>query len=89
MERSENGMFSLNLRLYPGRYEVIICPFTPNIYMRTSSDSFQFPNVLQIKFIVDGVWKNDPLRPTVHNNGHENNLLIVTWLEVCTPVVFL
>jgi len=30
MERSENGMFSLNLRLYPGRYEVIICPFTPN-----------------------------------------------------------
>ncbi|CAD6206199.1 unnamed protein product [Miscanthus lutarioriparius] len=52
MERSENGMFSLNLRLYPGRYE--------------------------IKFIVDGVWKNDPLRPTVHNNGHENNLLIVT-----------
>ncbi|KAG0548123.1 hypothetical protein BDA96_01G139600 [Sorghum bicolor] len=52
MERSENGMFSLNLRLYPGRYE--------------------------IKFIVDGVWKNDPLRPTVHNNGHENNLLLVT-----------
>ncbi|AQK63784.1 hypothetical protein Zm00014a_032747 [Zea mays] len=52
LERSENGMFSLNLRLYPGRYE--------------------------IKFIVDGVWKNDPLRPTVHNNGHENNLLLVT-----------
>ncbi|WVZ60120.1 LOW QUALITY PROTEIN: hypothetical protein U9M48_010181 [Paspalum notatum var. saurae] len=49
LERLESGMFSLNLRLYPGRYE--------------------------IKFIVDGVWKNDPLRPTVHNNGHENNLL--------------
>ncbi|CAL4935304.1 unnamed protein product [Urochloa decumbens] len=49
---SERGMFSLNLRLYPGRYE--------------------------IKFIVDGVWKNDPLRPTVYNNGHENNLLVVT-----------
>ncbi|KAK3149699.1 hypothetical protein QOZ80_3AG0221090 [Eleusine coracana subsp. coracana] len=52
MERSERGIFSLNLRLYPGRYE--------------------------IKFIVDGVWKNDPLRPTVYNNGHENNLLVVT-----------
>ncbi|CAN6281866.1 unnamed protein product [Urochloa humidicola] len=53
LERSsERGMFSLNLRLYPGRYE--------------------------IKFIVDGVWKNDPLRPTVYNNGHENNLLVVT-----------
>jgi len=45
-------MLTLNLRLYPGRYE--------------------------IKFIVDGVWKNDPLRPTVYNNGHENNLLVVT-----------
>uniref|UniRef100_M1BHL7 Isoamylase N-terminal domain containing protein n=1 Tax=Solanum tuberosum TaxID=4113 RepID=M1BHL7_SOLTU len=32
----------------------------------------------QIKFIVDGIWKVDPLRPVVHNNGHENNLLIVT-----------
>ncbi|KAL6637629.1 hypothetical protein ACP70R_025201 [Stipagrostis hirtigluma subsp. patula] len=52
MERSDRGIFSLNLRLYPGRYE--------------------------IKFIVDGVWKNDPLRPTVYNNGHENNLLVVT-----------
>ncbi|XP_052146462.1 protein FLOURY ENDOSPERM 6, chloroplastic [Oryza glaberrima] len=52
MERSERGTFSLNLRLYPGRYE--------------------------IKFIVDGVWRNDPLRPLVSNNGHENNLLTVT-----------
>ncbi|XP_047088260.1 protein FLOURY ENDOSPERM 6, chloroplastic-like [Lolium rigidum] len=52
MERSERGIFSLNLRLYPGRYE--------------------------IKFIVDGVWKNDPLRPTLNNHGHENNLLMVT-----------
>uniref|UniRef100_A0A0E0D4Q2 AMP-activated protein kinase glycogen-binding domain-containing protein n=1 Tax=Oryza meridionalis TaxID=40149 RepID=A0A0E0D4Q2_9ORYZ len=51
MERSERGTFSLNLRLYPGRYE--------------------------IKFIVDGVWRNDPLRPLVSNNGHENNLLTV------------
>ncbi|XP_062212074.1 protein FLOURY ENDOSPERM 6, chloroplastic-like isoform X2 [Phragmites australis] len=52
LERSERGIFSINLRLYPGRYE--------------------------IKFIVDGVWKNDLLRPTVYNNGHENNLLVVT-----------
>uniref|UniRef100_A0A3B6IM94 AMP-activated protein kinase glycogen-binding domain-containing protein n=1 Tax=Triticum aestivum TaxID=4565 RepID=A0A3B6IM94_WHEAT len=52
MEQSEGGIFSYNLRLYPGRYE--------------------------IKFIVDGVWKNDPLRPTVNNNGNENNLMIVT-----------
>lgn len=51
LERLDSSMFSLNLRLYPGRYE--------------------------IKFIVDGVWKIDPLRPTVHNNGHENNLLVV------------
>ncbi|GLT36991.1 hypothetical protein SLA2020_113350 [Shorea laevis] len=52
MERSRNGVFSLYLKLYPGRYE--------------------------IKFIVDGKWKIDPLRPIVHNYGHENNLLIVT-----------
>ncbi|KAK4376743.1 hypothetical protein RND71_003039 [Anisodus tanguticus] len=32
----------------------------------------------QIKFIVDGIWKVDPLRPVVHSDGHENNLLIVT-----------
>ncbi|XP_042496923.1 protein PTST homolog 2, chloroplastic-like [Macadamia integrifolia] len=52
MEKSSGGIFSVNVKLYPGRYE--------------------------IKFIVDGVWKIDPLRPTVHNNGHENNLLIVS-----------
>ncbi|CAK7332821.1 unnamed protein product, partial [Dovyalis caffra] len=32
----------------------------------------------EIKFIVDGEWRIDPLRPIVHNNGHENNLLIIT-----------
>ncbi|PIN15215.1 hypothetical protein CDL12_12147 [Handroanthus impetiginosus] len=52
MERSKTGIFSVSLKLYPGRYE--------------------------IKFIVDGVWKVDPLRPIVNNNGYENNLLIVT-----------
>ncbi|ONK65303.1 uncharacterized protein A4U43_C07F35740 [Asparagus officinalis] len=51
MERSSSGMFTLHLKLYPGRYE--------------------------IKFIVDGVWMIDPLRPTVFNNSYENNLLII------------
>ncbi|KAI9168862.1 hypothetical protein LWI28_002987 [Acer negundo] len=51
MEKSSTGIFSLCLKLYPGRYE--------------------------IKFIVDGEWKIDPLRPIVHNNGYENNLLII------------
>lgn len=37
-----------------------------------------YPGSYEIKFIVDGIWKVDPLRPVVHNNGHENNLLIVT-----------
>ncbi|MCD7468549.1 hypothetical protein HAX54_006893 [Datura stramonium] len=37
-----------------------------------------YPGRYEIKFIVDGIWKIDPLRPIVHNNGHENNLLIVT-----------
>ncbi|XP_011006588.1 PREDICTED: uncharacterized protein LOC105112553 isoform X3 [Populus euphratica] len=52
MEKSSVGIFSLYLKLYPGRYE--------------------------IKFIVDGEWRIDPLRPIVHNNGYENNLLIIT-----------
>ncbi|XP_073134103.1 protein PTST homolog 2, chloroplastic [Henckelia pumila] len=52
MEKSETGIFSVSLMLYPGRYE--------------------------IKFIVDGMWKVDPLRPIVNNNGYQNNLLIVT-----------
>ncbi|XVF44150.1 hypothetical protein PTKIN_Ptkin02bG0097900 [Pterospermum kingtungense] len=52
MERSSTGVFSLCLKLYPGKYE--------------------------IKFIVDGQWTIDPLRPIVSNNGYENNLLIIT-----------
>ncbi|KAB5537590.1 hypothetical protein DKX38_015123 [Salix brachista] len=52
MEKSSLGVFSLYLKLFPGRYE--------------------------IKFIVDDEWKIDPLRPIVHNNGYENNLLIIT-----------
>ncbi|XP_028792540.1 protein PTST homolog 2, chloroplastic-like isoform X2 [Neltuma alba] len=51
MEKSNSGVFSAYLQLYPGKYE--------------------------IKFIVDGEWKIDPLRPVVHNNGYENNLLII------------
>ncbi|KAM0965046.1 hypothetical protein ACFX2C_021010 [Malus domestica] len=52
MEKSRTGIFSLCLKLYPGRYE--------------------------IKFIVDGKWRIDPLRPIVRNNGYENNVLIIT-----------
>lgn len=37
-----------------------------------------YPGKYEIKFIVDGEWRIDPLRPTVKNNGFENNLLIVT-----------
>lgn len=51
MEKNNSGVFSLCLKLYPGRYE--------------------------IKFIVDGVWAVDPLRPITNNNGFKNNLLIV------------
>uniref|UniRef100_A0A1J3HGR2 5'-AMP-activated protein kinase subunit beta-2 n=1 Tax=Noccaea caerulescens TaxID=107243 RepID=A0A1J3HGR2_NOCCA len=52
MKKAENGVFSLTLKLYPGKYE--------------------------IKFIVDGQWKVDPLRPIVTCNGYENNLLIIS-----------
>ncbi|XP_031482191.1 protein PTST homolog 2, chloroplastic-like [Nymphaea colorata] len=52
MERTSSGVFVLNLKLYPGRYE--------------------------IKFIVDGMWRIDPLRTVLSNNGHENNLLVVS-----------
>ncbi|XP_022998696.1 protein PTST homolog 2, chloroplastic-like isoform X1 [Cucurbita maxima] len=52
MVRSSVGVFSLFLKLSPGKYE--------------------------IKFIVDGQWKIDPLRPIVISSGYENNLLIIT-----------
>ncbi|CAH8253436.1 unnamed protein product [Arabidopsis lyrata] len=52
MKKAENGVFSLSLKLYPGKYE--------------------------IKFIVDGQWKVDPLRPIVSCGGYENNLLIIS-----------
>lgn len=51
MKESSTGVFSLCLKLYPGKYE--------------------------IKFIVDGEWRVDPLRPVVNDNGYENNLLII------------
>lgn len=49
---------------------------------RSNSDTFSlrlklYPGRFEIKFIVDGVWKVDPHRPTVKNNGHVNNLLLV------------
>lgn len=37
-----------------------------------------YPGRHEIKFVVDGIWRIDPLRPIVHNNGYENNLLIIT-----------
>ncbi|KAK8968882.1 hypothetical protein KSP40_PGU013982 [Platanthera guangdongensis] len=37
-----------------------------------------YPGRYEIKFIVDGVWTVDPLRPVVNSNGFQNNLLIVT-----------
>ncbi|CAN8313149.1 unnamed protein product [Cochlearia groenlandica] len=52
MKKAQNGVFSLSLKLYPGKYE--------------------------IKFIVDGQWKVDPLRPIVTCDGYENNLLIIS-----------
>ncbi|KAJ4916547.1 5'-AMP-activated protein kinase-related [Raphanus sativus] len=52
MKKAQNGVFSLSLKLYPGKY--------------------------QVKFIVDGQWKVDPLRPIVTCDGHENNLLIIS-----------
>ncbi|KAF5197723.1 Ptst-like protein [Thalictrum thalictroides] len=52
MQQTSPGIFSLYLRLYPGRYE--------------------------FKFIVDGEWTIDPLRPIVNNNGHQNNLIIIS-----------
>ncbi|XP_078429864.1 protein PTST homolog 2, chloroplastic-like [Wolffia australiana] len=51
MENSGSGIFTLQLRLYPGQYE--------------------------IKFIVDGVWRVDPLRPIAFHSGFENNILII------------
>ncbi|KAE8730267.1 5'-AMP-activated protein kinase-related, putative isoform 2 [Hibiscus syriacus] len=36
-----------------------------------------YPGKYEIKFIVDGEWKVDPLRPVVNDGGFENNLLII------------
>ncbi|VFQ66721.1 unnamed protein product [Cuscuta campestris] len=36
-----------------------------------------YPGKYEIKFIVDGKWRVDPLRPVVQNHGHENNLLVI------------
>ncbi|XP_027914144.1 protein PTST homolog 2, chloroplastic [Vigna unguiculata] len=37
-----------------------------------------YPGRYEMKFIVDGEWKIDPLRPIVTNDGYENNLFIVS-----------
>ncbi|KAG9451810.1 hypothetical protein H6P81_004714 [Aristolochia fimbriata] len=49
---------------------------------RSSSGIFSssiklYPGRYEIKFIVDGMWRVDPLRPIVHANDYENNLLVV------------
>ncbi|KAI3733598.1 hypothetical protein L6452_13042 [Arctium lappa] len=36
-----------------------------------------YPGRYEIKFIVDGIWRVDPMLPIIHNNGYENNSLIV------------
>ncbi|XP_076925043.1 protein PTST homolog 2, chloroplastic [Bidens hawaiensis] len=36
-----------------------------------------YPGRYEIKFIVDGTWRVDPMLPVVHNNGYENNILVV------------
>ncbi|KAL8218298.1 hypothetical protein R6Q57_021671 [Mikania cordata] len=36
-----------------------------------------YPGKYEIKFIVDGVWRVDPMLTVVRNNGYENNSLIV------------
>ncbi|EYU28696.1 hypothetical protein MIMGU_mgv11b020794mg [Erythranthe guttata] len=33
--------------------------------------------IMYIKFVVDGVWRIDPLRPITKNHGHENNVFVV------------
>ncbi|KAG6429666.1 hypothetical protein SASPL_107718 [Salvia splendens] len=37
-----------------------------------------YPGSYEIKFIADGNWKLDPLRPTINSNGYINNLFIVS-----------
>ncbi|KAL9240888.1 hypothetical protein vseg_015058 [Gypsophila vaccaria] len=37
-----------------------------------------YPGQYEIKFIVDGIWMVDPLRPIVNHSGFENNLLLVS-----------
>nr|GEY32979.1 protein PTST homolog 2, chloroplastic [Tanacetum cinerariifolium] len=36
-----------------------------------------YPGRYEIKFIVDGIWRVDPMLPVVHINGYENNSLVV------------
>lgn len=84
MEKSSTGIFSVCLKLYPGKYEVrsffmnLIMTWEYFYYWRNFDSSFSW-QFTQIKFIVDGIWKTDPLRPIVRNGGNENNLLSITW----------
>ncbi|KAH9616824.1 hypothetical protein KSS87_013356 [Heliosperma pusillum] len=56
---------------------------TQRMMDRTSSGIFSlylklYPGQYEIKFIVDGVWMVDPLRPIANHNGFDNNLLIIS-----------
>ncbi|PWA50560.1 cyclomaltodextrinase [Artemisia annua] len=42
-----------------------------------SSSLKLYPGRYEIKFIVDGIWRVDPMLPVVHINGYENNSLVV------------
>lgn len=76
MQKLKSGVFSITLKLYPGSYEVG-CWHLDYFSMFMSDPLVSFPIILQIKFIVDGQWKVDPLRPIVYNNGFQNNLFTV------------
>ncbi|PWA70174.1 cyclomaltodextrinase [Artemisia annua] len=56
MEKTSTGIFSSSLKLYPGRYEA-------------SNLLNKYKTVYVIKFIVDGIWRVDPMLPVVHING--------------------
>lgn len=77
MEKTSAGIFSLYLKLYPGQYEVGSSSYVLGDRLPQAAASLLTWTLPQIKFIVDGVWRVDPLRPVVYHSGFENNLLTV------------
>lgn len=84
MKKAQNGVSSLTLKLYPGKYQVSSFNQTQYLHLILYMFMSHKPNLKvatfssQIKFIVDGQWKVDPLRPIVTCDGYENNLLIIS-----------